>query len=34
MKKFNLIELNEVNFDIVKKYVEERPNYYKGFENF
>ena len=32
MKKFNLIELNEVNFDIVKKYVEERPNYYKGFE--
>ena len=22
-KKFNLIELNEVNFDIVKKYVEE-----------
>ena len=32
MKKFNLIELNEVNFDIVKKYVEERPSYYKGFE--
>jgi len=32
MKRFNLIELNEVNFDIVKKYVEERPGYYKGFE--
>ena len=32
MKRFNLIELNEVNFDIVRKYVEERPGYYQGFE--
>ena len=32
MKRFNLIELNEVNFHIVKKYVQERPGYYQGFE--
>lgn len=32
MKKLNLIELNEVNFEIVKKYVSENPGMFKGFE--
>ena len=32
MKIFNLIELNEVNFEIVEKYVSEHPKKFPGFE--
>lgn len=32
MKMLNLIELNEVNFEIVKKYVSEHPGKFPGFE--
>ena len=32
MKILNLIELNEVNFEIVKKYVSEHPGKFPGFE--
>ncbi|MDC1274775.1 hypothetical protein N8Z59_03650 [Planktomarina temperata] len=31
-KRLNLIELNEINFDLVKKYIEEAPGNYPGFE--
>ena len=32
MKNLNLIELNEINFDVVKKYVDKSPGAYPGFE--
>tara|TARA_Y200000002_G_scaffold375221_1_gene377159 strand:+ start:2862 stop:4145 length:1284 start_codon:yes stop_codon:yes gene_type:complete len=32
MKKLNLIELNEINFAIVKKYITEHPGRFQGFE--
>ena len=31
-KKLNLIELNEINFDIVSKYVDENPKVFPGFQ--
>ena len=33
MKKLNLIELNEINFDIVKKYTLKYPGTFQGFES-
>ena len=32
MKKLNLIELNEINFEIVDKYVSSQPGEFPGFE--
>lgn len=32
MKKLSLIELNEINFDIVKQYLDDYPGQFKGFE--
>ena len=32
MKKLNLIELNEINFEIIKRYILEYPKAFKGFE--
>ena len=32
MKKINLIELNEINFDIVKEYISENSGQFPGFE--
>ena len=31
MKKLNLIELNEINFDLVQKYIDEDPRAFSGF---
>jgi hypothetical protein len=33
IKNLSFVQLNEVNFDIVKKYVNENPGRYKGFEH-
>ena len=32
MKKLNLIELNEINFELVEKYISEYPKNFQGFE--
>ena len=32
MKNLNLIELNEINFDVVKKYIDKSTGKYPGFE--
>ena len=32
MKNLNFVQLNEVNFDVVKQYVNENPGKYKGLE--
>ena len=32
MKNLNFVQLNEVNFDVVKHYVNENPGKYKGLE--
>ncbi len=32
MKKLNLIELNEINFELVGKYIKEYPSNFQGFE--
>ena len=34
MKKINLIELNEINFEIIQQYINKNPGYFQGFENF
>ena len=31
-KKLNLIELNEINFDLVRKYVDDYPQQLTGFK--
>jgi len=31
MKKLNLIELNEINFDLVQKYIDQDPKAFSGF---
>ncbi len=31
MKKLSLIELNEINFDLVQKYIDQDPNVFSGF---
>jgi len=31
MKKLNLIELNEINFDLVQKYIDQNPKAFSGF---
>ena len=32
MKKINLIELNEINFEIIQQYINKNPGYFQGFE--
>ena len=32
MKNLNFVQLNEVNFDVVKQYINESPGQYKGLE--
>ena len=31
MKKLNLLELNEINFELVNKYIDQDPNAFSGF---
>ena len=32
MKKLNLLELNEINFELVEKYIDQAPNAFPGLK--